>query len=332
MGNVIEHYDPEVERRVVAILKVLSESPHPLGSIAIARELESQGINLSDRAVRYHLRMTDERGYTQPRGKGRVITAEGQAELKSALTADQVGFAMVRIESLAFQISFDPDTCQGQVAVNTSLFPAKQFERALSPMKEAFKAGLCLSHYVAIGHEGERIGNIVVPKGKICLATLSSITISGVLLKAGVPAHARFGGLLEIRNSRPLRFVSIITYTGSSLSPFEVYIKGTMTSVGEAARTGSGRILANFWEIPRSSWTTARRTLARLKEAGLGGAILGATDEPICQVPVTLDKAGLILLGGLNPVAMAREEGIDTENVAGSGIMDCQQLKSVWDL
>jgi repressor of nif and glnA expression len=105
-----------------------------------------------------------------------------------------------------------------------------------------------------------------------------------------------------------------------------------MTRVSEAARTGSGRVLANFWEIPRPSWTIAARTLARLKEAGLGGALLGAADEPLCQIPVSLNRAGLIMLGGLNPVAMAGEAGIEAENVAGSGIMDFQQLKSIWDL
>ena len=329
---MLEHYDHEVERKVVAILKVLSESTRPLGSIAIARELKEQGIHLSDRAVRYHLRITDERGYTQPKGRGRVITAEGQEEAKSALAADQVGFAIVRLESLAFYTNFDPGKRKGQVAINTSLFAAEQFERSLGYMKEAFRAGLCISHLVAVGHQGERLGSTVVPKGKIGLATISSITTSGILLKAGVPADARFGGLLEIRNNKPRRFVSIITYTGSSLSPSEAYIKGRMTRVGEAARTGSGRVLANFWEIPRPSWTMAARTLARSKEAGLVGAVLGATDEPLCQIPVTLNRAGLILLGGLNPVAMAEEAGIETENIAGSGIMDSRQLMSIWDL
>lgn len=41
----------ETERKVIAILKVLSESPAPLGSITIARELERHGVLLSERAV-----------------------------------------------------------------------------------------------------------------------------------------------------------------------------------------------------------------------------------------------------------------------------------------
>ena len=327
-----EHYDHEVEKKVVAILKVLSESPRPLGSIAIARELKAQGIHLSDRAVRYHLRITDERGYTQPKGRGRVITAEGLEEAKSALVADQVGFVIVRLESLAFYTDFDPGRRKGRVAINTSLFAADKFMSALPYMREAFQAGLCVSDLVAVGHEGEKLASIIVPKGKIGLATISSIAVTGVLLKAGVPVDARFGGLLEIRNGKPRRFVSIITFAGSSLSPTEAYIRARMTKVTEAARTGSGRILANFWEIPRASWGIAERTVVSLKGAGIGGAILGATDEPICQVPVSLNRAGLVLLGGLNPVAMAEEAGIETESVGGGGIMDFQQLRSMQEL
>ena len=46
----------EAESKLISILKVLSESSEPLGSITIARKLEREGIFLSERAVRYHLR------------------------------------------------------------------------------------------------------------------------------------------------------------------------------------------------------------------------------------------------------------------------------------
>ena len=79
------------ERKVMAILRVLSESSEPLGSITIARELERYGVFLSERAIRYHLRLTDERGYTQPLGRdGRLLTSQGLEELKIALAPQQV--------------------------------------------------------------------------------------------------------------------------------------------------------------------------------------------------------------------------------------------------
>ncbi len=57
---MVQGASSDAERKIVSILKVLSESSEPLGSITIARELERHGIFLSERAVRYHLRVTDE--------------------------------------------------------------------------------------------------------------------------------------------------------------------------------------------------------------------------------------------------------------------------------
>src|SRR5512136_2972672 len=139
--RMVQGAGSEVERKVVAILKVLSESSDPLGSITIARELERYGIFLSERAVRYHLRITDERGYTQPKGRdGRMLTAQGQEELGMALAPDQVGFILDKLELLAFRTTFDPLKKSGLVPINTSLVEAAKFEKALSVMKTVFEA------------------------------------------------------------------------------------------------------------------------------------------------------------------------------------------------
>ena len=94
---------------------------------------------------------------------------------------------------------------------------------------------------------------MVVPSGKIGLATVCSIVINGVLLKSGVPIESRFGGVLEVKNLKPRRFVAIINYAGTSLDPSEQYIRARMTNVSETVKTGSGKILANFREIPAPS-------------------------------------------------------------------------------
>jgi len=324
----------ETERKVIAILKVLSESTESLGSITIARELERHGIFLSERAIRYHLRITDERGYTQPMGHdGRMLTAQGLEELKMALTPEQVGFIHEKLELLAFHTTFDPKTRTGQIPINTSFIDQNDFKKALAAMRDAFKAGICVSDLVATAPEGEKLGSVVVPKGKIGLATVCSVVINGVLLKAGIPTESRFGGMLEVRDSKPRRFVAIINYAGTSLDPSEQYIRAKMTSVGEVSRTGNGKILANFREIPAPSRLIAQEVITSLKEAGISGVYaLGNTSEPICQIAIGLNRVGMVLLGGLNPVAAAVEAGIEVENIAESGIIDFEQLNSFWQL
>lgn len=324
----------ETEKKIVSILKVLSESSEPLGSITIARELERYGIFLSERAVRYHLRITDERGYTQPLGRdGRMLTPQGLEELKIALAPEQVGFIADKLELLAFHTTFDPQKRTGQLPINTSLIDKGEFKKVLLAMTGAFRAGICVSELVATATEGEKLGSVVIPAGRIGLATVCSVVINGVLLKTGIPVESRFGGVLEIRDSKPRRFVAIINYSGTSLDPSEQYIRARMTSVNEVAKTGNGKVLANFREIPAPSRAVVDEKIALLKDAGIKGAyVLGNTSEPVCQIAVSLNRVGMVLLGGLNPLAAASEAGIEIENISESGLIDFERLKSFWQL
>jgi len=326
--------DFETETKLVAILKVLSESSRALGSITIARELERRGISLSERAVRYHLKIADERGYTEPAGHdGRVITPQGRQEVKEALAPEQLGFLRDKLDTLAFQTTFDPRKRTGQLSINTSLIDQDKFKRALSAMKDTFKAGICVSDLVAVASAGEKLGSVVVPDGKIGLATVCSVVTNGVLLKAGVPTEFRFGGLLQVSNWKPRRFVAIIDYSGTSLDPSEQFIKARMTSVSEASKTGNGKILGVFRTIPAPAREVVEENIALLKEAGIGGVYaMGDTSEVLCQVSVSLNRIGIIQLGGLNPIAAAVEAGVEVENIAESGLIDFPQLQSFWKL
>jgi repressor of nif and glnA expression len=144
---------------------------------------------------------------------------------------------------------------------------------------------------------------------------------------------SKFGGILEIRNSAPRRFVAIINYAGTSVDPSGAYIKAKMTQVREAAATGTGRVLANFREVPAPAKPQVETILAELKAAGIGGVVrVGETSEPLCQIPVGLNKIGIILLGGMNPVAAAEEAGIEADSVLEAGMAEFESLVSFRDL
>src|SRR4030042_2159459 len=138
-------------------------------------------------------------------------------------------------------------------------------------MKDAFRAGICVSDLVAVASEGEKLGSVVIPNGQIGLATVCSVVINGVLLRAGVPSEYRFGGVLQIRNSEPRRFVAIIEYAGTSLDPSEQFIRAKMTSVSEAIKTGNGKILGVFRTVPAPAREVVEKKIAVLREAGIGG-------------------------------------------------------------
>lgn len=324
----------DTERKIVSILRILSRHCEPLGSITIARELERQGVFLSERAVRYHLRIMDERGYTEPLGRdGRMITSLGLKEAKEALAPEQLGLIREKLEMLAYQTTFDPKKRTGQVPINTSLIDKDRFKAAKSAMKDCFKAGICVSDLVAIASEHETLGSVIVPSGKIGFATICSVALNGVLLKAGIPTDYKFGGILEVRDFKPRRFVAVIEYSGTSLDPSEQFIRARMTSVRDVIKTGSGKIIGVFRTIPAPARKDVEEKIAMLKEAGINGAFaLGNISEPICQILVGLNQFGVIQLGGLNPLAAAVESGVHIENIAESGMVDFEQLQPIWRL
>ena len=320
----------EIEQKTLLILRILREARQPVGARLIARQMNNSGIRLSERAVRYHLKLMDERGMTQLIGRrdGRIITDLGVEELDNARVHDKIGFAISKIESLAFQTTFNPLTREGFLPINISLFRISRFETAKEAMLPAFAAGMAVSNRVALAQAGQRLGNLVVPEGMVGLATVCSIVINGVLLKNGVPMDSKFGGILQIKNRMPMRFAEVIYYSGSSLDPSEAFIRGNMTSVHSVIEQGEGKILANFREIPALSLELVASLIDDLKQAGIDGMISrGMISEPVCQIPVDMNKVGIILRGGLNPVACAQEIGIEVENRAMSAVMDYKDLR-----
>ncbi len=86
------------EPRMIEILRILSQQENPTGSKLIADELREKGFNLGERAVRYHMQILDQKGYTERKGySGRVITDLGLEKLEKGLIYDQVGFHLFKI-------------------------------------------------------------------------------------------------------------------------------------------------------------------------------------------------------------------------------------------
>jgi len=320
----------EVERKILLILRILHNSGEAMGARLIARLMEEHGVFLSERTVRYHLKLMDERGLTRLAGRhdGRVITNLGIDEISHARVRDKVGFAISRIENLAFRTTLNPNTREGMVPVNVSFFGEEAFENALEAMNRAFQSRLFVSDRVAVARVGERLGGISVPRGKVGFATICSVVVNGVLLKNGIPMDSKFGGILQVREGKPVRFTELIHYSGTSIDPSEIFILGKMTSVDQVASVGKGNILANFREVPAACRGLVDKIRSRLQEAGIDGIFsIGKVSEPVCQVPVDLNRVGIILLGGLNPVACAHELGIDVDNQSMSTVMNFRELR-----
>ena len=333
MPYVNKNMNKEIERKINIMLRIISESKKPVGSKEISQKLSDLGIDLTERAIRYHLKIMDRGGLTRSVWKaGRLITEKGRTELSDSSVYEKVGLVISRIESLAYQMTFDINQKSGTVIVNLSFIPKNEFKSAIGVMKEVFKNNFGLGNMIAVAKEGSELGGISVPYGKVAFGTVCSVTIHGILTKEFIPVESKFSGVLQIENNKPLRFTDFINYCGSTLDPVEIFIRSKMTSIADAVK-GSGKIVASFREIPAAAKDNAVDVLKKSEKIGLGGALLcGKPGQTLLEIPIGMDRVGLVICAGLNPIAAVEEIGIETESYALACLVDFKHLKSFWDI
>jgi HTH-type transcriptional regulator, global nitrogen regulator NrpRI len=321
--------DAETQRKLIEILRILSESNGEVGARKIAEELNRRGYNLGERATRYHLRMLDERGFTKKHGYlGRVITPMGEDEMKHALVTDRMGFVSTRIEDYEFKTTFDPLADTGEAVVNICYINKADCDRSLGILKRVVEAGYAISPRLKVVDEGQEILENDVPEGQVALATFCSITIDGVLLKRGIPVNLKYGGIVRVKNNKAERFTDIIDYRGTSINPMNVFVNRKMTSILKILETGSGNVLANVREIPINARERALKIIDELAKASVSGIFSGCERErPLLGVPVEMGMCGIASYSGINPFAALTEMGIRTRIIPLSAVMNVKELK-----
>jgi hypothetical protein len=310
------------------ILRVLDKHEDVVGSIELSRELLNHGIELSERTVRHYLKLLDHMGMTRVQGKrGRTITEKGKGEVNKAFVSERVNFIISKIDSLSYLTDFNIDTLKGNIILNISFFSEKKLRDVVKIVADVFASPYVMSNKIILAKGGERIGDVQVPEGCVGLGTVCSITLNGIFLKSGIPVTSRYGGVVEIEEGVPRRFTSLISYEGSSMDPLEILIKSRTTDVTGVIAHSIGKILASFREIPVVSMREAEILREKMFSKGVGGNILfGKPNQPLLDVPVGVDKVGMLVVGGLNPIAAAEEAGIFTESKAMSTLYEYSRL------
>ncbi len=289
-----------------------------MGSSRITEILAAAGHEISERTVRFYLHEMDGEELTRNRGrKGHIITHRGLEELANARIIEKVGFLAAKIDQMTYQMKFDLSRCTGTVVLNVSIVETSYVEAAAPLIQKVFAAGYAMGRLLGLFPAGERIGDTTIADGMIGIGTVCSITLNGVLLAHGIPTYSRFGGLLELKDNEPLRFVEIIHYDGTTLDPLEIFIRSGMTDYTGATETGTGKIGASFRELPAESRGHVIDLARRLDQIGLGGFVaIGWPSQPLLEIPVQQGRAGAIVMGGLNPAGILEERGIPTHSRA----------------
>jgi hypothetical protein len=310
------------------ILKNLKNSKTALSSTKIAEEIQALGHEISERTVRLYLQKLSGQGLTKSNGKkGHLISEKGLKELDSSKIIEKVGFLSAKIDQMTYRMNFDMNTTSGSVVINITIVEPAVFAQKIPYITKVFADGYAMGDLITFLGPGESLEHITIPEGMIGIGTVCSITLNGVLLKHGIPTNSRFGGLLELVDKKPVRFVEVIMYDGTSIDPLEVFIRSGMTNYMGAIKTGNGRIGASFREFPAESRDTVEYLGNKLKRIGLGGLVtIGKPGQSVLDIPVSEGRIGAIVIGGLNPVSILEETGVRAYSRALGGLIDFNRL------
>lgn len=310
----------ESERRMIEILRILNKQNKPTGSKLIADELKEKGFNLGERAVRYHMQILDEKGYTERMGySGRCITDLGREKLEKGLIYDQVDFIYSKFEELIYLTDFNYMNKKGNVVVNSSTI---YNEESYNILKDIFASGLSVSPYVNI--------NEVKSTGNMELKTICGTTIDGILLNEGIASQPVYGGIVQIEDNHPISFNELISYKKTSVTPLDAFIAPKMTSVLDVINEGSGHIPANFRLIPSVAKEKTMQILSKLKKFGIGGILAISDDgENILGLPVDKGMMGIAIIGGITPFCAIQELGYDIDIKIGEQLENFDKLKPI---
>ncbi|MCL7393381.1 MAG: NrpR regulatory domain-containing protein [Thaumarchaeota archaeon] len=322
----------EISRLELEILRILSETTKPIGSRLLQRELEKRGFLLNERTIRYHLRLLELKGLVAGHERGgRTITSQGLAELSRALVSQRVGFIITRFLSMAYSVTYDYIADSGMVVANFSIVDKSFYDKIFEILNDLHTANLLLAPYIKVLDENEEYQNIMVPEGEIALFTICDLTVDGVLIRSGIPLFFKYGGLVQVMNGKPLRFIDMISYEGTTISPLELFVRSGLTSVLKVVKTGSGILPVGMREIVAEAGERTRKIISTLEKRGWGGILaLGAPNEPVLGVPVSMDRIGLCMVGGLAPAAALFEEGAKIKTFASYCLMPIEEMKRIY--
>lgn len=318
-------------RKEIEILRILSEHREPIGSTIIRSELSKRGFLLSDRAIRYHLKILEERGLVRGVGvEGRIITDKGLEELRRSLAYERTGSILTRYLSLAYRVTYDLDNDSGDVVANVMVVNRDYKDYVMDVLKLLKDKSLLPAPYYKILNSGEEYRGVYAPEDKIIVFTVCNLTLDGILIHSGIPLILRYGGLVQFIDYKPVRFTELIAYEGITIPPLEIFVYRKMTSIMRYVNSGSGLIPANLREIPMEAYDEVKGIIDALYDKGWRGMVaIGKPNEPILGIPISMDRFGLSMVGGLIPSAALAELDIPVDIFAPHLLIPIEDMEAI---
>ncbi len=321
----------DLPKTALEILKITFIASRPINSIEISKMLQKRGIDVDSRTVRYHLKHLEELNLTTKIGKkGCIVTPEGIRQLKRIMVYERLGTPSTEVEKLIVGSTFNLESGRGTVLANIAILPKEYVERAYEILTLVSSLNFFPSPLLAVKDENEKLGSYEVPDGYIGFGCVSATIYDAILRKKGVYVESIAAGVYEVKDNKPLGFVELVTHTGATLSPGELFIKAGYTSLNEIVKTGSGYVTAAIKRFSSFFSDIVEETVRQINESGIDGLIeLSAVTPETEKIDVSdANKGRLIVFGGGNYFAPLIELGLDVQLTINGTLIDVKHMKT----
>ncbi len=312
------------------ILRALADSNRALSNQEILRHLKRRGIEVSEKTVRNRIERLSKMGYVEKTRSSKIaITADGLRVLNQVTVFERLGEFSELVEFNMFNSTFNLYTLDGTVPTNVAIVDKDLADRALEIMKDVADAGLTTSRLVVLADEEESLGVIEIPRGKVGIGTISSTIYNVIMLNIGVVLGSEFAGLLYYEDFKPVGFSEMINYSGTTISPGLLFIRGGYTSVYEVARNGKGYVVTAIKSFNEYAYESVEREIMLANARGISGVLaISSPMDNLLNLP-TYKKALLIVLAGINHLAPLYEEGLDPEMMINQALIDFKAFRDI---
>jgi len=319
------------KRNFFEILSILDRKGRAVTAVEITKELNALGIFICERAVRNYLKELDDNGFTDNLGKlGRRITDLGRDELRKTYIGSRTDFIYDKIRSIISDTQFDIDKGEGDIIVNISFIPTDKEKKALKIITDICNESEFAPPFISVANEGEIIGGQEVPKGKTGLATISSVTVDQIILNNGISVDPLYGVLMEFKNHKPIRCISLYSLKGSS-DPLELFISTLVSTPYKAIMKKDGIIPVDYREVPHTTRNRVINILEKIANIIGGTMMIGRPGENTAGIKSREGYIGIIATGGELLLAALETHGIPTNTRTVDTSMDFNELEKISD-
>ncbi len=314
------------------ILRTIAESRTGLKVNEVEKALKERGLNFSERTLRNRLEKLANEGILEKSKSTWILTDKGREILNSKTVFERLGEFSETVEYNLLRSTFNLYIMEGTVPTSIAIIDKNKVDKALEVLTTVLESEVSTSKLAVIFDEEEIVDSIEIGRGRVGIGTISSTIYDIIMLNIGVILSVEYAGLLKYVDSKPYGLVELINYSGTTVSPGLLFIRGGYTSVYDVVRKGEGFVVTAIRSFSPYALEEVRNEVLLAEARGIGKTI--AISPPMNNVfGVPSGKRAMIMFqAGINQLAPLYELGFRPELRINEALVNIKEFKKIHEL